>query len=293
MGEFMKKIIDFTLVTVGSFIAAIGFSCFFLTNHIASGGVVGLAVSLKELLGWNPGNFVLFANVPLLLSCFLFLGKETFIKTIYGAWVYSIFIKMTEHFPTLTHNPLLASIFGSILSGFGLGLVFLGNSSTGGTGIITQIIHKYTPLPLAVAMVVIDGFSVSMGFIAFDVDSVMYSIISLFIISYVVNIMQTGTTSSRNVMIVSQYNNEIKDIISKTIDRGVTEIPIVGGYSGKMQTMIMTTVSIHEVPRLEKNILKMDETAFIIITPATRVRGRGFSLTKHHHLDEKDMILPR
>lgn len=287
-----KKIKDFCLVTIGSLIASLGFSCFMSQNHIASGGVVGLAVSLHRLLGWNEGNFVLIANVPLLLSCYFLLGKEIFLKTVYGAWIYSFFIKITENLPTMTHNPLLAGVFGGILTGFGLGIVFLGNSSTGGTGIITQILHKYTPLPLAVAMTLIDGVSVSMGFVAFDADTVMYSIMSLIVISYVVNIMQVGTNSSRNVMIVSKKTTEIKSIISKTIDRGVTEIPVIGGFSGKNQTMMMTTVSGQEVPRLEKNILKVDETAFIIVTPASRVRGRGFSLTKDYQLDSKDIILP-
>lgn len=287
-----KKIKDFCLVTIGSLIASLGFSCFMSQNHIASGGVVGLAVSLHRLLGWNEGNFVLIANVPLLLSCYFLLGKEIFLKTVYGAWIFSFFIKITENLPTITYNPLLAGVFGGILTGFGLGIVFLGNSSTGGTGIITQILHKYTPLPLAVAMTIIDGISVSMGFVAFDTDTVMYSIISLVIISYVVNIMQVGVNSSRNVMIVSESIEEISNFISKSIDRGVTEIPIKGGFSKKNQTMLMTTVSIQEVPRLERNILKIDETAFIVVIPASTVRGRGFSLNKDHKLDSKDIILP-
>lgn len=126
-----KRLIDFGLVTIGAFIAAVGFNCFFLENHIASGGVVGLAVSLKALFGWNPGNFVMITNVPLLLACLIFLGKETFLKTIYGAWIYSIFVKVTENLPNLTHNPLLAAIFGAVICGSGLGIVFWGNSSTG------------------------------------------------------------------------------------------------------------------------------------------------------------------
>ena len=162
-GNMKKKIIDLSLVTLGSFITAVGFNSMFLGNNIASGGVAGvagLAVSLQKLLGWNPGNFVMFSNIPLLLISLVFLGRSTFIKTVYGAWIYSIFIKLTEHLPTLTQNPLLAAVFGGIIVGFGLGLVFWGNSSTGGTGIITQVLHKYSPLPLAVAMTIVDGISV-------------------------------------------------------------------------------------------------------------------------------------
>lgn len=283
-----KKLIDFGLVTIGAFIAAIGFNSFFLENNIASGGVVGL----KALFGWNTGNFVMISNFPLLIACWLFLGKETFVKTVYGAWIYSIFVKLTEGVPNLTDNPLLAALFGGSICGFGLGVVFWGNSSTGGTGIITQILHKYTPLPLAVAMTIVDGCSVAMGFVAFDIDTVMYSIIALITIGYVVNSMQLGVTSSRNIMIVSPKNDLIKHYISTKADRGVTEIPVTGGYSGENHTMLMTTVSRQEVPRLEKNIQKIDETAFIVVMPATQVMGRGFSLKKYYKLDEKDIILP-
>ena len=287
-----KKLIDFGLVTIGAFIAAIGFNSFFLENNIASGGVVGLAVSLKALFGWNTGNFVMISNFPLLIACWLFLGKETFVKTVYGAWIYSIFVKLTEGVPNLTDNPLLAALFGGSICGFGLGVVFWGNSSTGGTGIITQILHKYTPLPLAVAMTIVDGCSVAMGFVAFDIDTVMYSIIALITIGYVVNSMQLGVTSSRNIMIVSPKNDLIKHYISTKADRGVTEIPVTGGYSGENHTMLMTTVSRQEVPRLEKNIQKIDETAFIVVMPATQVMGRGFSLKKYYKQNEKDIILP-
>lgn len=291
-GNMKKKIIDLSLVTLGSFITAVGFNSMFLGNNIASGGVAGLAVSLQKLLGWNPGNFVMFSNIPLLLISLVFLGRSTFIKTVYGAWIYSIFIKLTEHLPTLTQNPLLAAVFGGIIVGFGLGLVFWGNSSTGGTGIITQVLHKYSPLPLAVAMTIVDGISVSMGLVAFDVDTVMYSIIALVVITSVVNSMQLGLSSSRNIMIISSAAKEIKAYISTQADRGVTEIPVVGGFTGEKQIMLMTTVSIQEVPRMEKHILKIDETAFIVVMPATQVMGRGFSLTKHYQLDDKDLLLP-
>ena len=287
-----KKLIDFGLVTVGAFIAAIGFNCFFLENHIASGGIVGLAVCLKALFGWNPGNFVIIADIPLLIACWIFLGKEIFLKTIYGAWIYSIFVKITENLPNLTHNPLLAAIFGGVICGFGLGVVFRGNSSTGGTGILTQILHKYSPFSLAVSMTIVDGCSVAMGLVAFDIDTVMYSVIGLITVSYVVNSIQIGVTSSRNIMIISPKNTLIKEYISTQADRGVTEIPVIGGFSGEQQAMLMTTVSHQEVPRLEKNIQKIDETAFIIVMPATQVMGRGFSLKKHYKLDEKDTILP-
>ncbi|MBM7641888.1 YitT family protein [Streptococcus loxodontisalivarius] len=287
-----KLLWNLLLVSLGSICAAIGFNSMFLHNHIASGGMVGLSVSFQELFDWNPSTFLLFTNIPLLLLCLIFLGKDTFLKTLFGSWFYPIAIKLTAGLPNLTENPLLAALFGGVIVGFGLGLVFWGNSSTGGTGIITQIIHKYSPLSLSLAMAITDGFSVAMGFVAFDVDTVMYSIIALGVISYTVYLMEVGPSSARNMMIISPQNQAIQSYISSQLDRGVSRIPIQGGYTGQEKTMLMTTISSREVYHFEKAILEIDPIAFIVITPASHVRGRGFSLTKHYELAEQDLILP-
>lgn len=287
----IQKVKDLALVTVGSLISAIGFNTMLLDNNIASGGVGGLAISLKALFGWEPATFVLVANIPLMLLCFFLLGKSTFIKTVYGAWIYPTFIKLTAFLPTLTTNPLLAAIFGGVILGFGLGLVFLGNSSTGGTGIIVQVLNKYTPIPLNILLIAVDGFVVGTSFVAFDPDTVMYSIIALICITYVINLMMAGADSSRNLMIISHKHAAIKEYITKVADRGVTELPVLGGYTGKEKHMLMTTVSRPEYQIIENEILKLDETAFIVVMPASHVKGRGFSLQKNHLIDD-DILIP-
>ncbi|HFH9838196.1 TPA: YitT family protein [Streptococcus suis] len=283
---------DFVLVTLGSIVMAVGFNMLFMENHIVSGGIGGLSIALKAILGWNPADFVLYCNIPLLILCWFFLGKSVFIKTVYGALVYPLCIKFTASLPNLTDNPLLAAIFGGIILGFGLGLIFLGKSSTGGTGILIQLVHKYTPLPLGVTMAIVDGLIVGVGFVAFDPDTVMYSIIALITITYIVNRMMSGTESLRNVMIISQKSKEIKDYITKVADRGVTEFPIIGGFTGVDKRMLMTTTSIPEMRKLESAILSIDKTAFVIIMPASQVRGRGFSLQKDYKHYDEDILIP-
>ena len=286
-----KRLKDLFLVTLGALISAIGFNTMFLENNIASGGVGGLAISMNALFGWEPSTFVLLANIPLMALCFFLLGKETFLKTIYGAWIFPTFISLTAPLPTLTTNPLLAALFGGIILGFGIGLVFQGNSSTGGTGILIQILNKYTPLPLGLLMALVDGVIVGIGFIAFDSDTVMYSIIALISITYVVNTMMAGADSSRNLMIISSKQEQIKEFITTVLDRGVTEFPIIGGYTGKESRLLMVTISRPEYPLIEAEIQKLDETAFVIVMPASQVRGRGFSLHKQHQVDD-DILIP-
>ena len=286
-----KRIKDFLFVTIGSFIAAIGYNSMLVGNNIASGGVSGLAVSLKKLVGWQPGDFILALAGPLLILCLIFLGKEVFIKTVYGSWIFPTFIKLTESIPTITNNPLLAAIFGGIILGSGLGLVFYGDSSTGGTGIITQILNKYTPLPLSLVLLITDGTIVAISAIAFPPDTVMYSIISLVVVSFTIDLMMTGLHSSRNVLIISKKSIDVKEYITTKADRGVTQIPILGGYSEKENTMLMTTVSTREFPKLQTEILKIDSTAFMVVMPASQVLGRGFSLHKNYKETDEDFLM--
>lgn len=287
-----ERLKDFGLVTLGSIIMAVSFNTMFVEHKIASGGVGGLAIIINAIFGVTPADFILYANIPLLLICFLFLGKSVFIKTAFGAIFYPLCIKMTQDLPNITDNPLLAAIFGGIILGFGLGLIFLGNSSTGGTGIIIQLINKYTPLSLGFTIAIVDGLIVGLGFIVFDPDVVMHSIVALAMITYVVNHMMTGANSLRNVMIISKDYLKIKQHIRETVDRGVTELPMIGGFSGKEMHMLMTTVSIPEFQKLESGILDIDKTAFIIVMPASQVQGKGFSIQKDHEEFDEDYLVP-
>ena len=237
-----RRIIDILLVTIGSFIAAVGYNSLLVKNNIASGGVGGLAISLNALFGWNNANFVLATTIPLLILCWFFLGREVLLKTFYGSLVFPMFIKLTEGLPTLTKQPLLAAIFGGIVLGLGLGIVFYGNSSTGGTGIITQILNKYTPLPLGMVLLIVDGIIVAISAIAFPPDTVMYSILSLGVVSLTIDKMMVGLNSSRNLLIISQNSEQILKYITRVADRGATKIPVLGGHTGHAQNMIMTTL---------------------------------------------------
>ena len=287
-----RRIIDILLVTLGSFIAAVGYNSLLVKNNIASGGVGGLAISLNALFGWNNANFVLATTIPLLILCWFFLGREVLLKTFYGSLVFPTFIKLTEGLPTLTKQPLWAAIFGGIVLGLGLGIVFYGNSSTGGTGIITQILNKYTPLPLGMVLLIVDGIIVAISAIAFPPDTVMYSILSLGVVSLTIDKMMVGLNSSRNLLIISQNSEQILNYITRVADRGATKIPVLGGHTGHAQNMIMTTLSTHEVPKVQEEIQKIDETAFIVIVPASTVMGRGFSLQKDYQRVPNDFINP-
>ncbi|MDR0921412.1 MAG: YitT family protein [Lactobacillales bacterium] len=276
------RILDVIFVTVGSLIAAVGFNTLFMPNHIVAGGMSGLAVAMHKLTGMSPDIFLYVTNIPLLVICWLFLGKENFFKTIYGSWIFPIFISLTQHLGAFTHDQFLGGVFGGLVVGFGLGLVFYGNSSTGGTGIIVQIVNKYTPISLGFSMVIIDGIVTIIGLMAFNRETVMYSLIALFIVSKVVDFVSMGLSNSKNVMILSKESERIQTYLMTEIERGVTEMKVTGAFDKKEKQMLMCVIDGSEYPAMQRGILEIDPEAFVVVMPASEVMGRGFSLLKHY-----------
>lgn len=279
--KISKKQIQETLyVTVGSFLLAVSINTILLPNKIVAGGANGISVVINYLFGINPALVLYAINIPLLVLCFLLLGKEVGIKTIYGSLLYPFFVAITTDLPALTHNIFLATLFGGILTGIGLGLEFRGNASTGGTAIISQIVNKYFKISLGVSILFVDGLVILSALYVFNTDTVLYSLICLYIIGRVVDFVQLGFVRSKNVLIISPKYAEIKEKILVDLDKGITMIPIEGGYQQNKSMLMMTVVSEKDFIKIKENVLAIDEHAFIVSMNASEVFGRGFSLKR-------------
>jgi len=276
-----KKIKNIIVVSIGCFIAGFGISGFFTDQHIMAGGLTGLAIALNAITGMSVSNIIYLANIPLLIICWIFLGKEIFFKTIYASYLLPFAISIFEPFHSFTNNHLLAAIFGGVLTGIGLGMAYLGDASTGGTAIPVQIINKYTPLSIGAAMIIIDGLVTLFGFYVFSKDTILYSLIALFIISKVIDYVQLGFNPAKNVLIISNKSEEIRQYILNEISRGTTVIPVKGGLKGNDKQMLMCVLASNEYFNLQKGILNIDDKAFVVVMPANEVLGRGFSLWKY------------
>ncbi|WP_207871629.1 YitT family protein [Enterococcus sp. DIV2402] len=275
-----RQVQDALFVITGAFVLAVSINCILLPNQIVAGGANGISVVLNHMFGWNVAIVLYAINIPLLILCFLLLGKEVGLKTIFGSLIYPFFVGVTANFPVITHDLFLAALFGGIVTGVGLGLVFRGNASTGGTAIISQIVHKYLHVSLGIAILFVDGLVILSALLTFDTDVVLFSLISLFIIGRVVDMVQVGFDRSKNIMIVSQKYTEIQQVLTTTLDKGVTLIPIEGGYSQTPSKLLMTVISEKDFPKVKEAILTIDETAFFVTLNASEVNGRGFSLKK-------------
>lgn len=278
--EQVQRLKETLYVTLGAFILAISVNLIFLPNQIVAGGASGLSIVLNELFGWNVALTLYAINIPLLILCFLLLGKDIGLKTIYGSLINPFFIAITGSLPPLTNNIFLATLYGGVLTGIGLGLVFRGNASTGGSAIISQIVNKYFKISLGVSVFVVDGFVIATALFVFTKDTVLFSLISLFIIGRVIDRVQVGVLRSKNLFIISDKYEAIHQMFIKELDKGVTLLPIEGGYTQKQGKIIMTVIPEKEFMAIKEAILAIDETAFFVALDASEVNGRGFSVKR-------------
>ncbi|MGE7929443.1 YitT family protein [Lysinibacillus xylanilyticus] len=274
--DVRESIMEYVYVIVGAAIIAIGFNVFLLPNQVASGGVSGISTILHGLFGWNPG-FVQYAfNIPLFIAGVLLLGKKFGIKSFIGTVTLPLIVLLTNSWEPWTDNPLLGALFGGIVVGLGIGLVFKGNASTGGTDLLAQIITKYTGLSLGTSVLLIDGIIAISAAIVFDLEKGLYALIGLYVTTKTIDIIQLGFSQSKMVYIITMKQDEVRDAIYAEIERGVTKLPAIGGYTGEARPVLMVVVYQAEFTKLKQLIKSVDPSAFVIVSNAYEVLGEGF-----------------
>lgn len=272
----LETILAYVYIIIGAAIVAVGFNVFLLPNEVASGGVSGISTILKGVFGWEPG-FVQYAfNIPLFIAGVIFLGKQFGARSLAGTLTLPLFVILTSSWEPATLNPLLGALFGGISVGVGLGIVFRGNASTGGTDLAAQIIAKYTGLTLGTSVMLIDGLIVLSAALVFDVEKGLYALIGLFVTTKTIDIIQLGFSQSKMVYIITNKQEEIRDAIYTEINRGVTKLPAVGGYTDAEKPILLVVVYQTEFSKLKHVIKAVDPTAFVIVSDAYEVLGEGF-----------------
>lgn len=274
-----KNFISDVLFTVlGSFIIAVGFNLFMMPLNIAPGGVSGLSTVIYELFGINPALTQWAIGIPLLILGAIILGKNFAVKTVTGTICVPLFILMTSGVTPPTEDPLLGAIFGGVMLGIGLALAFKGNSSTGGTDTLAQILNKVTGLSVGTILVLLDGSIILLEVTVFGLEQGLYMLVCLYVYSKTISFIQVGFSSSKSVMVVSDHEREITQAILEQMKRGVTKIDARGGYTDSQKSILLVVVSQKEYPKLCQIVRNVDSSAFLIVTEAAEVRGNGFGM---------------
>ena len=273
----LTAIMDYIYVLVGSAIVAISFNIFLLPTKVASGGVSGISTITYTLFGWEPA-FVQWAfNIPLFIAGVILLGKQFGLKTAVGTVFFPFVVFLTNGWSPATTDPLLGALFGGIGVGLGLGVVFLGKASTGGTDLAAQIIHKYTGISLGMCVAMIDGLIVLAAALVFDIEQGLYALIGLAVTGKTIDLVQVGIQRSKTVMIITNYETEVRKAILEEVDRGVTRLTAQGGYTESDRPVLMCVIDQSEFTKLRQVVQSIDRHAFVVVMEAAEVLGEGFN----------------
>lgn len=264
-------------VLAGSAIVALAFNLFLLPNRIASGGVSGISTIVYDLFGVTPAFIQWAFNIPLFIAGIILLGGLKYgSKTLVGTIFLPFVVYVTRGLEPVTLDPLLGALFGGIGVGLGLGIVFRSNSSTGGTDLAAQIIHKYTGLTLGNCVFIIDGLIVVTSAIVFNIELALYALIALYITVKTIDLVQMGVGYAKVALIISEKQAEVQQGILNDVDRGVTRLEGYGGYTDQKRPVLMCVVNQTEVTKLKQVVRNIDPSAFVVVTNATEVLGEGF-----------------
>lgn len=272
----VEKLLSYIYVLVGAGIVAVSFNVLLLPNEIASGGVSGISTILHGLFGWEPAYVQWSLNIPLFIAGVIFLGYQYGIKTLIGTLFVPFVVFLTKDLEPWTLNPMLAALFGGIGIGLGIGIVFRGNASTGGTDLAAQIISKYTGISLGKSVALIDGLIVISASIVFDIEKGLFALIGLYLTSKTIDLVQIGWSRSKMVLIITNEEEKVKRAILEQIDRGLTKLKAYGGYTDQERNTIMVVVDQSEFTGLKQAVRNIDPNAFVIVVDASEVLGQGF-----------------
>lgn len=276
----LRWVVDIIVIVIASVIYSLGLHVFTVPNDIAAGGVGGISTIIHELFDINVGLMYGLINVPLVIVGFIFLGKNLMIKTLISVVVITFSTDyLLLNFPVYENgDKVVASIFGGVLMGAGLGITFLREGTSGGTDITNKIINKFVPhFSMGAITMATDVVIVGASVLVFNnIENGLYAVISIFVCSKVIDMFLYGTFEGKMLLIFSDRYQEIADIIMIEFNRGVTFLLAKGAYSGADKNVICCAVHKNEYAKIKRKVKVIDPKAFIIISNTGEVLGDGF-----------------
>ncbi|MBR3767846.1 MAG: YitT family protein [Clostridia bacterium] len=280
---------ELLMCVLGAFMYSVAVSLFVTPLKFAAGGVTGLGILINYMVpAISTGMFVFLANVPLFLISWKKFGFRFIARTVFSTALVSVFIDLLATLGEkygwffAGEEKLVGAIFGGIIAGAGLGIVFLGGATTGGLDILARLLRLKFPHLSVGRLILICDFVVVLlsGIVYKSVESILYSIIIVFLSSLAVDYIVAGRSHSKLLFILTDSHEEVTRDIIAICGRGVSVIPAQGGYTGQDKKLLMCVVRTHEVSRVRKVVANYDEKPFIIITDSSEVLGQGFKSHK-------------
>lgn len=291
LDEKYKRIITFLMVILGNCIYALSVKLFVLPANLISCGTTGIALVVNQLLNIPMPEFIFVFNILMLALGWLVLGKQFAMTTVLSSLFYPIALEVLNRTlgdVHITDNQLLNVLFAGMGLGISLGVVIRGGASTGGMDIPPLILKKLLHIPVSASLWVFD-FCIMLCQMTFHpLEDLLYGVLLLITISVSLNKTMLLGTSKTEVKIISGKSDAIRQAILSQVDRGCTMLQGRGGYLGKQTEVIMSIMSNHELPKIERLAREIDPNCFMIISRVTEVWGRGFTYSKRQEILEED-----
>jgi uncharacterized membrane-anchored protein YitT (DUF2179 family) len=275
---------DYLLLTFGALVVAAGVDMFMTPNHVVVAGTTGLGMIAFYLFKWPVGLTNLVLNIPLLAAGVRWGGGRRFlIRTSYAVLVMSFSIDlMVPVLPQIKGDPLIFTLFGGILDGFGVGLVLRAQGTTGGTDIVAQVLYRLRRIPFGQVFLVSNVLILIVAIPVVGLVPILYAVIVTVISSRVVDAVQEGLGYARTITIVSDRAEQLREAVFSEMNRGVTVLKGSGGYTRLPRSVLYVVVSRTQLTRVKRLIARIDPKAFVVVTQAHEVWGEGFRTVEPH-----------
>lgn len=274
-----KKIFfESVLIFFGTAIMAFALVAFLIPHRLAAGGISGLAVLLFHLFRLPVGLTIIALNIPLFIISYFLLGRRVLLHSLMGTLFFSGLVELFGFTFTLniTADILLAAVYGGVLMGLGLGLVFRSRGSTGGTSLISLILSRLTGISTGQGLLGSDLVVILLALFIFGAEPAMYAVLSLFVSSWVIDAVQEGLGLSKAALIITARGAAITGRLMRELDRGITALEGRGGFTGHNREVLLCVIGRPQVAQLKEIVHETDPEAFLIIGSATEVYGEGF-----------------
>jgi uncharacterized membrane-anchored protein YitT (DUF2179 family) len=272
-----NRIVEYIYILSGSVITALALNWFLVPNNIAAGGLSGFATVIHHVSGAPVGLVMLIFNIPLFFAGVKRFGGTFGAKTILGAVSLSIFIDVIAIYAhPLTGDRLLASVYGGLLSGVGLGITFRNGGTTGGSDIGARLLSDHFSLSTGQGLMIIDFVIIGVAGLTFGAEMALYALMTLFVTGKVLDFIQEGLGVGKAAFIISENAHVIAGKILTDMDRGATIFDAKGAYTGETKDVVLSVVSRAEISTLKELVKGVDPMAFVIIADVHEVLGEGF-----------------
>lgn len=273
--KFMKWVKNLLFLTVGAIITAFALESFLVPNNIIDGGVIGISMIVSHITKLNLGLLILIINTPFIIMAFKKMGAKFVVQTVYANIILALFLNIFHHYK-VTGDLLLSTVFGGIILGFGVGVILKHEGSLDGTEMLSLVVARRFGCSVGEFIMGINVFIYLAAGKVFSWESAMYSIMTYFIASKVIDMVMEGLNSSKSVRIISDEATAIGQALIEKLDISVTYLQGIGGYTGQDKDLIYCVISRLELPKMLDIIKEIDSNAFVSVVDVHEVYGGRF-----------------